>query len=249
LRRHSSSDVTKHSISAIRTLWDQGSIHSFKLGYNWVLKVFWLAVALSLSEMLGETIYRLTMWILYEICKIHMINMIQTWNFVEIEDYIRTWTSQRASNRKDLWFIIFYGTRKALARLPMTDLFLPWFVMGGVAGWTCKRWSSDLAIVNLPILHTKRTWTTLHVIYLGESYQLIRYSSLFMGGRAVGTLPGDLGDLWVILDTIFQKCASKQLQVTLVDLRLKPIQVLSVIGQRTKEHYWISFSCPWVSDS
>jgi len=37
-------------------------------------------------------------------------------------------------------------------------------------------------------------------------------------------------------------------EATLVALWLKPIKVLSLIGQKTKEHFWIHFNCPWFSD-
>jgi len=41
-----------------------------------------------------------------------------------------------------------------------------------------------------------------------------------------------------------QECALVQSEATTVALRLEPIQVLSVIGQRTREHSWINFKSP-----
>jgi len=45
-----------------------------------------------------------------------------------------------------------------------------------------------------------------------------------------------------------QECALVQSEATLVALRLEPIEVLSVIGQRTKEHSWINSNCPQFYD-
>jgi len=50
-------------------------------------------------------------------------------------------------------------------------------------------------------------------------------------------------------DEIFQECALIQSEPTTVALQLETIKVLSVIGQRTKEHFWINFMCPRFSDS
>jgi len=56
---------------------------------------------------------------------------------------------------------------------------------------------------------------------------------------------------WVIVraDEIYFRNALIQSKPTTVALRLEPIKVLSVIGQRKKEHSWKKFQVPMLSDS